>query len=104
MQQICGWRASVRGVVRGKQSNFVSHGCGSVLRASARAMDVRMSGEAHLIIRFVMQNIAGMFLWRVARTCPGAPVAAIGMLSVAAGNGGEHAVRPHSAKGGPATA
>ena len=75
-----GWRASVLGVFRGRQSNFVSHGCGSVLRASASAMDVRMPGEAHLRIRFVMQSPAGMFLWQVARTCPCLPVAAIGML------------------------
>ena len=47
-----------------------------MLRASARAMDVRMSGKAHLIIRLVMQNVAGMFLWQVASTCPRAHVAA----------------------------
>ena len=93
---------NVRRVFRG--GTCVAHGCESVLRASARAMHVFMSREVHLMIRFVMQIRAEVFLRRVSRMCPGSPIAVIGMLSAASGNRGGRPGRPHSQGGGSATA
>ena len=93
---------NVRRVFRG--GTCVAHGCGSVLRASACAMHVCMSREAHLMIRVVMQIRAEVFLRRVSRMCPSLPIASIGScpLRPAIAVGAPGALTPGG--GGSATA